>query len=100
MSRVNMGREPWQNYSSPRLRAKAPSGRRPGLPVQRFFFRGVSSCATVTRIGRAIIVEILHPIAGNNYTLMAKTHAQALENLESAFNHVLSLSMELQEVDK
>ena len=68
--------------------------------MERFFFRGASSCATIIKVGRYIEVEILHPTAGNNYTLMAKTHAQALENLESAFNHVLSLSMELQGVDK
>ena len=89
-----------QDYMSPRLGAKALSGRRPGLPVQRFFFRGVSSCATVIKVGRYIEVEILHPTAGNNYTLIAKTHAQALKNLELAFNHVLSLSMELQEVEE
>ena len=99
MSRGNMGREPWQNYSSPRLRAKAPSGRRPGLPVKRFFFRGVSSCATVTRIGRAIIVEILHPTASCNYTKLAKSQSQVLDYLEMAFDHALSLSMEIQEVD-
>ena len=87
-----------QQYSSPRLRAKAPTGRRPGLPAEHFFFKGVSSCATIIKVGCYIEVEILHPTAGNNYTLMAKTHAQARENLESAFNHVMSLSMEIQEV--
>ena len=88
-----------QDYSSSRLGAKAPSGRRPGLSVKRFSFRGESSCATITKVGRAIIVEILHPTAANNYTAMAKTHRQALENLKLAFEHVLSLSMELQEVE-
>jgi len=92
-----MAGSPKQDYSSPRLRAKAPSGRRPGLLVQRFFFRSVSSCATITRVGRAVFVEILHPTSGNNYTKIAKTQSQAIEYLESAFDHVLSLSMELQE---
>ena len=95
-----MGGNPKHNYSSPRITAKTLSSKRPGLAVQRFLFRGVSSCATITKVGRAIIVEILHPTAANNYTAMAKTHRQALENLELAFEHVLSLSMELQEVDK
>ena len=89
---------PRHDHSSSRITAQALSGRRPGLPVQRFIFRGVSSCATISRIGRVIIVEILHPFSSNNYTKLAKTQSKALEYLEMAFDHVLSLSMELQEV--
>ena len=95
-----MGANPKHNYSSPRITAKTLSSKRPGLAVQRFFFRGVSSCATVTRIGRAIIVEILHPTASCNYTKLAKSQSQALDYLEMAFDHALSLSMEIQEANK
>ena len=99
MWRVNMSRRaPWQNYSSSRLRAKALLGKRPSLSVQRFCFAGVNSSGTISKIGLLVIVELIHPTSSKNYTKLAKCESKAAEYLEMAFDHALSLSMELQEV--
>ena len=66
------------DYSSPRLLRKLrPEDARPSC--QAFFLPWRIFCATVTRIGRAIIVEILHPTASCNYTKLAKSQSQVLD---------------------